>query len=291
MSSTVLKIMSWNLWDYEKAPSERHAMQREFLREAAPDVLCVQELWDDSPGHQALGGKLDDFAAALGMCGRAAEARRTHCHMAVLWRPDIAELARWRSYELHLWHGLGVATLTVGSVALRVAVTHLGPWDPEHRLSEARTVAAQLARSDLPTIVAADWNCVPEDPRYDPEPDLSSLHPEKVLHHIVWNQDSPVVDRRPAQLLHMAGLVDAARHLGVPWQPTGGHRAGDIPRRLDGFRVSEWALRALVGYRVIDTEWAMTLSDHLPIELTLDTARFSQPIDAGHAIPPRPARP
>ena len=38
----------------------------------------------------------------------------------------------------------------------------------------------------------------------------------------------------PHNLLRRAGLVEAARLLGGPWQPTAGHMGTDGPRRIDG---------------------------------------------------------
>lgn len=53
----------------------------------------------------------------------------------------------------------------------------------------------------------------------------------------------------PHNLLRRAGLVEAARFLGGPWQPTAGHMGTDGPRRIDGFRLSwpAWETGSLHG--------------------------------------------
>jgi endonuclease/exonuclease/phosphatase family metal-dependent hydrolase len=273
---TELKIISYNLRDYGKNPFDRDRHQRQvaLLRELAPNILCIQEFWDDSPGHQQLVSRFEVFAGSLGMQGMVVPAPRTHCHLGLLWQKDITQLDG-TAYQWHLWHGLGLASFDVGAKRpLRVAVTHLGPWDPQHRFGEARDVA-WLAKRRFATIVGADWNSLPMG---DPEPDWTPLSPDQIEHHVLWNPDpsAPLqTDRRPAQLLDRVGLTDAATHLGVPWQPTAGHMGTDVFRRPDAFRCSELVLPALRGYRVHDSPDIRELSNHLPIELTADAGAIA----------------
>jgi hypothetical protein len=131
-----------------------------------------------------------------------------------------------------------------------------------------------LADPTEATILCADLNTPGEDLAYDPEPDPSLLRPDQIVSRVEWNDDPdapPVIDRRPTRLLHSAGLVDAARYLGVPWQATTGP-PGEAGRRIDAFRVSQRALPALVDYRVCNGTLTSTLSDHYPIELQVNCA-------------------
>jgi endonuclease/exonuclease/phosphatase family metal-dependent hydrolase len=278
MTEQVLTAVSYNLKDYGKSAVATRRGQHELLRFQRPDVVCLQEIWDTSGELSTLDRHVARLADALGMRAMAVPARRSSCHMAILWRPEFAALSR-RSYGLTLWHGLGVVQLDVGAaVPLRVAVTHLPPWDPEQRLADARTISGLLDDPGQATVIAGDWNSFGADDSYDPEPDWSTLPPHKVWRHVRWNDDphAPLrADRRPAELLRRCGLHDAAVHLRADWRATGGHMDADLSRRLDAF----WTTRpqALRGYQVIDTPAARLLSDHLAIRIELDPVALNSP--------------
>lgn len=270
MNSATISVVSYNLRDYGQSTVATRSQQHELLRAQRPDVLCLQEIWDDSADLSALHRHVAALAEALGMQAWAVPARRSHCHLAILWRADLTALST-RHHALTLWHALGVIQLNVGAdVPLRVAVTHLAPWDPEQRLADTRTITGLLDDPGQATVIAADWNCLGADHTYDPEPDWSRLPTRKMWRHIRWsdNPDTPPrTDRRPTELLRRCGLHDAAVHLQAPWQATAGHTGTDLPRRIDAF----WTTRpqALRGYHVIDTPTARELSDHLPIRIEL----------------------
>jgi exonuclease III len=80
------------------------------------------------------------------------------------------------------------------------------------------------------------------------------------------------VDRRAAERLRRAGLIDAACHLGVPWEASSGHWPGDPhgPRRVDRFLASADLAAGLATHRVWRTPAALGLSDHLPVVIGLD---------------------
>lgn len=286
MSAARIKLVSHNLLDYGKSSLATRREQHELLRFQRPDIVCLQEIWDDDADLAALKLHVGTLRDALGMRAMAVPAPRSHCHMAILWRPEYVVLSQ-RDRSLDLWHGLGVVQLDVGAAApLRVAVTHLSPWDPEKRLGDARVIAGILDDPRQASVVAADWNSIGADTSYDPEPDWARLRPGKVWRHVRWSDDPhapPKMDRRPAQLLHRSGLHDAAQRLGAPWQATGGHFDGDMPRRLDAF----WTTRpqALRGYGVIDTPATRQLSDHLPIWIELDPGALAAPARALPAGP------
>lgn len=288
MTAPVLTVVGYNLKDYGKSAVATRRQQHELLRFQRPDVVCLQEIWDDSDDLSALDRHVATLADALGMHAMAVPARRSHCHMAILWRPEFTALSQ-RSHGLTLWHGLGVVQLDVGAgVPLRVAVSHQAPWDPEQRLADARTITGLLDDPGQATVIAVDWNSFGADDSYDPEPDWSTLPPHKVWRHVRWSDDphAPLrADRRPAELLRRCGLHDAAVHLQAAWLPTGGHMGADLSRRLDAF----WTTRpqALRGYQVIDTPAARLLSDHLAIRIELDPTALDGPTvpAAGQVVP------
>jgi len=290
MTEARLSIMSYNLKDYGKSALATRRKQLELLRLQRPDVLCLQEIWDEDDDLTELTVHLATIADVLGMCVMAVPARRSHCHMAILWRPAYSALCQ-RNHTLTLWHGLGDVQLDVGAaVPLRVAVTHLAPWDPRQRLADVRTITGLLDDPAQATILAGDLNSFGADDTYDPEPDWSKLPPHKVWRHVRWSDDPdipPRADRRPAEFLRRCGLHDAAPHLRAAWQATGGHMGDDLPRRLDAF----WTTRpqALRGYQVIDTPNARSMSDHLPVRIELDLSALDAapvPADAGTAPVP-----
>jgi endonuclease/exonuclease/phosphatase family metal-dependent hydrolase len=268
MTLTTLKIVSWNLEDFgidADSPGQtgRRQAQVRLLREEAPDIVCLQELWDDSPDHSRLPELFRELATGLNMRGEVVLAPRSHCHMALLWRPWII-LEEWETYDWTFHHGMGVASLDVkGKDLLRVGVAHAAPSNPQQRFSEAFYVA-RLGDPEYNTIVGADWNCPGTD---DPEPDWASLRPDEIVRRAMWSDDPdqpPKIDRRPAHVLHRAGLVDVAQYLKRPW------RATTIDRlRVDGFRVSRDVLDAVLDYGVFDGG-DMFLSNHFPVWMTLD---------------------
>ncbi|MEV6922931.1 endonuclease/exonuclease/phosphatase family protein [Dactylosporangium sp. NPDC051485] len=275
MSAPLIRAVSWNLLSYGKSSTPTRRGQHELLRFLRPDVLCLQEIYSQDSTRAELNQLVTGIADAVGMDYFPVPARHSDCHLAILWRPGYSLLSQ-RAYDLLLWHGLGVVRLDVGAaVPLAVAVTHLGPWDPDKQLRDAYTLTGQLSLSDA-TLLAADWNSFGADPGYDPDPDWSSLPEAWIERHVRWHDDPAaprVADRRPAQLLHRSGFADAAPTLRAPWQATGGHRGG-WARREDVF----WATRpaALRSYQVIDTPAARDLSDHLPILVELDPQALSQ---------------
>jgi hypothetical protein len=107
---------------------------------------------------------------------------------------------------------------------------------------------------------------------YDPEP-YEEQEPglPHQLFQVRWNDDptaTPIVDRRAAEKLRRAGLVDAAWHLGAPWAPTTGHHASEPhgDRRIDGWRISAAARERMTGIEVAKTDH----SDHREVILTTE---------------------
>lgn len=297
MTASWIRAVSYNLRSYGKSSHSTRRDQHVLLRSLRPDVVCLQEIYSRDETLTEIAQLVGDIADALSMEHLAVPARHSNCHLAILWRPEYQVLSQ-RAYDLLLWHSLGVVRLDIGADApLTVAVTHLGPWDPDKQLRDTYTLIGKLPLSQA-TILGADWNSFGADPAYDPEPDWSSLPAEWIERHIRWDDDPhtpPVADRRPAQLMQRSGFHDAAPTLGVPWTATGVH-CGGWSRREDVF----WTTRptALRRYRVVDTPAGRPcpdlsehdkdpqcidpreLSDHLPIMIELDPQALTDPTPA-----------
>ena len=130
MTTATLRIVSYNVNDYRRSTQDTEREQHSLLADLAADMLCLQEIWDDTNDLTRLYRHFGAIATALEMSGGPVPGRRSHCHMAVLWRPEFARLS-WRTHELSLWQGIGVAELGVGAaMSLRVAVTHMARGIP-----------------------------------------------------------------------------------------------------------------------------------------------------------------
>ncbi len=169
-----LRVMTWNLWwrfgDWEQ---RRHAIV-DTIRRAAPDVLCLQEVWVDtrtatSSMAAILGDELGFHAVSSTPIGRS----------------DVgftnAVLSRWPNSLLHdeaLPRADGspghrrvvAASVSTPWGAWPIASTHL-----DHRFDESAARQVQCRRllelaaswrgapaTDLPVIVGADLNAVPD---------------------------------------------------------------------------------------------------------------------------------
>ena len=167
-----LRVMTWNLWwrfgDWEQ---RRHAIV-ETIRAADPDVLCLQEVWahTDGAGMAAIvGDELGHHAVSSTPIGRS----------------DVgftnAVLSRWPSSLLHD-EALPRADGSAGHRRI-VAASVATPWGPwpiasthlDHRFDDSAVRQVQCRRllelastwrgdptTDLPVIVGADLNAVPD---------------------------------------------------------------------------------------------------------------------------------
>jgi endonuclease/exonuclease/phosphatase family metal-dependent hydrolase len=166
-----VRVMTWNLW-WRFGPFEQRVPAIiETIRSVDPDIICLQEVWSDDRRDVA-----DEIAAALGM-----HAVRTD---PVVWNGESfgnAILARWpveRIASLPLPNAAGepghrrivAAQVETPWGAWPIASTHL-----DHRFDASGVRQDQVRRllelgiewrgdpaSDLPLIVGADLNAVPD---------------------------------------------------------------------------------------------------------------------------------
>ena len=168
-----LRVLSWNLWwrfgDWEQ---RRHAIV-DTIRAANPDVLCLQEVWAETDG--------DDGMSAI-LCD---ELGYSVANTTPIGRSGIgftnAVLSRWPNRLLHD----EALPRPDGSPGHRriVAATVATPWGPwpiasthlDHRFDDSAARQVQARRllelatdwrgdptADLPVIVGADLNAVPD---------------------------------------------------------------------------------------------------------------------------------
>jgi len=282
-----VKLLSFNTLDLygsdEKSAQPRFRAIEKYLQASDADVVAVQEViapdrdWQDktqlAERHVHLlaeaTGRIcvcDDGVPAVGVGGGV------H-HTALLWRSGIevvpGSVTRLGRADAGMWHSLVAAVFDLGGPRLRIASVHLSPFSPAWGEMDAAQVLRAINVGSTPGLVGGDFNGVGADPCYDPDPYADvPWHPAQAF----ALAPEGGVDRRVARLLeHQGRLQDCARLAGAPWAATVGHWPGDRhpPRRIDRWYGS-WHLppAAVTGYRVLDD--ATDLSDHRPIEVTLD---------------------
>ena len=166
-----VRVMTWNLWWRFGPFEQRLAAIIETIRSVDPDIVCLQEVWSNGDRDVA-----DELAAALGL-----HTVRTD---PVVWNGESfgnAILARWpveRIASLPLPNAAGEPGHR-RVVAAEVA-TPWGPWPIasthlDHRFDASASRQGQIRHllelgiewrgdptSDLPVIVGADLNAVPD---------------------------------------------------------------------------------------------------------------------------------
>ena len=166
-----LRVMTWNLWWHFGPWEARQPLIIDTIREAAPDVLCLQEVWSDESRDQ-----LDELAAALDFFVARTDPvfyNGQSFGNAVLSRWPIERivddrLPRADGGPSHRRIVVAVVDSPFGSWPF--ASTHL-----DHRFDRSADRQAQVRRlmelardwrgdptTDLPLIVGADVNAIPD---------------------------------------------------------------------------------------------------------------------------------
>jgi endonuclease/exonuclease/phosphatase family metal-dependent hydrolase len=299
----MVSIMTWNVRDLflTGARETRTEAIGAVLKQAGADIVCVQEIRGHDPGYSlsvlAEDSNMDwratpgwiDYEDGDGEAPTAAVGiGSAGFHVGIMWRNGITPVPdSFRQIgrsDGGLWHAAATITLEVsGPVPLTVICCHLDPFRPELRFSEAARISS-LATGKT-AVVAGDFNGVSADRRgdgsfYDPDPLVERGWHDAATYQSLWDDDPdapPRVDRRAAERMRRAGLVDAAVALEAPWQQTTGHFPDDPhgPRRVDRILATASASPALHSYAVIDTAETRALSDHLPVIVELDPAALT----------------
>lgn len=293
----MIKVVTWNLRDLFLTGAHEQRLESigAVIKGVEADVVCVQEIRGPYPEHS-----LQRLADAAGLDWRAKPGWIDYAdgdgessvaavgigdadfHVGLLWRHGITPMpGSWRQIgrgEGGLWHAAATIALDVGGpVPLTVITCHLDPFRPETRFAEAARIASLAVGRTA--IVGGDFNCVSSELRndgsfYDPDPLAERGWHDAATYQVLWDDDPmapPRVDRRAAERLRRAGLIDAACALDAPWHPTSGHWPDDPhgPRRVDRLLLTPSARSALTAYEAIDTEITRALSDHLPVVAVL----------------------
>jgi endonuclease/exonuclease/phosphatase family metal-dependent hydrolase len=290
------------------------------VRELDPDLLGVQEIVVDAPNtprEQWDAVAADTVKAFADDCGLTAKITPTagyphgmamaadgHPHRAwytaALWKPGTAGYVPDSYRPLGVpdfWHGLTTAAFDIGAPEpLTLVVYHGDPFRPDWRFQEALRIKGLLRRTGgvKPAVVVGDFNALSAAQvpgpygtlrYYDAEAYATQRHDDlesQVQEGTIGG--TQLADRRQTEMLLRNGyMVDAAAHLGAPWQATVGHWAdaqGDPDpwgeRRIDLILASRPVAPALTAYGVLDSEAALAGSDHRIVWATLEPAAFSR---------------
>lgn len=287
------------------------------IREIKPDFLALQEVRVDEsrpPSEWAAEASaiIQQLAAECGLTattlrsdgvpGPTAMANNAHrgWYTALLWNPESVKpvSGSFRPYGApDFWHGFTTMAFDVGAAEpVTVGSYHGDPIRVGWRLNEAYRIksAFRTTGGAKPGFVLGDFNALsaatvpgPDgQPRYyDEEPYCEQDHDDleyQLLPGTIGGEQ--LADRRQSEALLRKGyMVDAAAHLGAPWEPTVGHwedGRGDPdpwgPRRIDLILASRSVAPALTGYQAHHSAAAEEASDHLPVYVDFDPSKISE---------------
>jgi len=286
------------------------------VRELTPDLLGVQEIVVDeanTPREQwgAIAAQtINAFAADCGLTAAipptagyphgvtmAANAHRAW-YTAVLWNPDTVSHTPGTYRPLgspDFWHGLTMAAFNIGAAEpLTVVSYHGDPFRPNWRAEEARRLKGllRITGGAKHAVVVGDFNAL--SAARVPGPDGTLRYYDDEVYATQDHDDleyqvqagtigrEQLADREQTEILLRKGyMVDAAAHLGAPWQATVGHwkdGQGDPDpwgeRRIDLILATRPVAPAVTAYGVLGSEAALAGSDHRICWISLDPAQI-----------------
>ncbi|GGU55744.1 hypothetical protein GCM10010211_20670 [Streptomyces albospinus] len=311
-----------NLNAYKLTPASRSTSswtaRLTAIQEIAPDILALQEVVIDENvtgrddwEHEAA-SLIQDLADECGLSASVG-ASDGHPHgtamaanwhrpwwTALMWNPNAVGVIEgsYRPFGApDYWHGCTTVRFDVGAKEpILVASYHGDPFRPDFRYNESlrlkgtfRTtggVKPGFVLGDLNSISAAEVDDGQGGRRYyDDEPYTEMDHDDLEFQVQAGTiGTTQLADRRQTEtLLRKDYMVDAAAHLGAPWEPTVGHWAdgqGDPdpwgPRRIDLILASRTVAPALTAYRTHRSPAAEQASDHLPVLADFDPSNISR---------------
>ncbi len=166
-----MRVMTWNLWWHFGPWEARQPLILDTIRDAAPDIVCLQEVWSDEDDDQ-----LDHLADQLEMY-----AVRTNPVFYNGQSFGNAVMSRWpleRIADERLPRADGEASHR--RVVAAAVATPFGSWPIasthlDHRFDRSADRRAQIRRvmelaiewrgdaaTDLPVVLGADLNAVPD---------------------------------------------------------------------------------------------------------------------------------
>jgi hypothetical protein len=266
----LLHATSWNIDHGGQDRASGHDDQRRWntaleLAEAYfadPDnphrVVLVQEafLW------QRL-GRIARFADATATTPYRAEGVND-LDLVAFVGPGLT-VGDWRANPRHLRSPAVAVPVRADGVGEQITLvtTHLDPWSADVRVQQVLALNSFLR--DQRVLLGGDLNCIGPS---DPEPNLDEIPDWQVYNHLSF-APLPAWDRRPTQIAEYAGWVDLAARFDMTETPTGGFGQPFPAVRFDQFWATPTLAEGATGYQVHDADDFKTVSDHLPITVTL----------------------
>lgn len=284
------------------------------IREIYPDILALQEVIVDEtrPSDEwaaEASTVIQQLAAETGLSATTLRADGTPgptamannltrgWYTAILWNPNTVKPfpGGFRPFgSPDFWHGFTTVRFDLGAAEpVTVASYHGDPIRGDWRRNEALRIksAFRTTGGAKPGLVLGDFNALsaatvdkPAGKRYyDPEPYLNQDHDDleyQLLKGTIGT--TQLADRRQSEVLLRRGfMVDAAAHLGAPWQATVGHwkdgQGSPDPwgaRRIDLVYATRPVANALVSYTTHTSPAAREASDHLPVICEVDPLKL-----------------
>jgi endonuclease/exonuclease/phosphatase family metal-dependent hydrolase len=261
-----LVYVTWNILDggLDAGSDARLRRQLAVLAGMRPTVAALQECkyWDrDNFRIFHLAEQL------LGMRGFLSRSAHDGCHLGLFIREQVGLRVTGQRHERGhpYWHGAAqVITAAEGCPQLlHLASVHLAPSSPQMRLAEAEAFTRH-AKDDTAIIAGGDWNALPASGPEPPEPALG--------------RSARKLDRRAAQALEQAGLLDVAAAVKDTTPTVGHHPVSALTYRCDRVYTTLPA-EAISSYEVITA--ADADSDHRPVIAEFDLTRGADGVRTG----------
>jgi endonuclease/exonuclease/phosphatase family metal-dependent hydrolase len=220
---TTLTALSWNLWWRFGPWEERYSRIVEVLREVNPDVVGLQEVWQDSETCQAQ-NLADELGYSFAYTG-ASQINGIDFGNALLSRWPILQTESYPLTSVPSNDGSRNCRLIWARVEgprgpVDIYSTHLSylPFESSYRQLQVRDICDLVAShiSEVPPILMGDFNAVPESDEI----------------RILTGLTAPQV---PGQVFYDAWQVDRAHDPGYTWTRANPYTAAALEpdRRLD----------------------------------------------------------
>lgn len=260
----MISVATWNI----NSARLRVGLIEKLLTEAAPDILCLQEIKCESHLFPA------EALAALGYTHQAVSGQKGYHGVATVSRIPIREVARhdWQANGEARHIGVEVLGKDVlvenvyvpagGDVADRTVNPKFG-----QKLDFLERMTTWAGKLDRPTLIVGDFNIAPLE---------CDVYNHKALLKVVSH--TPLEVETLQRFADAHGWVDLGRkHIPAPernyswWSYRSYWRAKDQGRRLDHMWASPEAAAQTRGHRFVEEtrKWEQP-SDHIPLITEID---------------------
>lgn len=238
-----------------------------WLKEAKPDVVCLQEIKCESPAFPAF-----EFEALGYSC--AVHGQKTYNGVAILSRHALEDVMRGLPGDESDDQARFIAATVMGPVVTRVASIYLPNGNPapgpkyDYKLGwmqRLQVFAEDALQHEEPLVLAGDYNVIPSE--------MDARFPEN------WRSDALFLPQTRAAFVSLTsiGLTDAYRGLHPRdaraysfWDYQAGAWQKDNGIRIDHLLLSPQAADRLAGAEIHRhvRGWEKP-SDHVPVVITL----------------------